>query len=365
LNNENLNNLRTIIEDIDENLVSLIAKRVETAEKIGKIKLNLGLPIRNYQVEKNVYHKMQKVAEKFDVDPHLIVSISSMLIENSVKAQEQLFAMEKVTKSSETILRNVLIVGLGNMGQWFANFFASEGDSVVAVDPFAKSLKYPIYSSIEDLNLNQFDYIFLCTPLDLIPSILSSIINQRPRGIVIEISSVKSHLLETFEKARSNEVKLLSIHPLFGPNSMTLYGKTMIFCETGNDLHMNQVQTIFERTAVEVIRCKVEEHDSLMGYTLNLAHLINLINGAVLQKANSKFKEMKKFASQTFLKQLNTTKEVFDENPSLYHAIQHYNQYTPILTNEIKEAVYYLESLITTPLSEEFMNFMTSVRDTL
>ncbi|HHD82809.1 MAG TPA: chorismate mutase, partial [Bacteroidetes bacterium] len=50
----NLESLRKMIAEIDNNLIKLIKKRFEIANEIGRIKRSKGLPLKNWEVEKNI-----------------------------------------------------------------------------------------------------------------------------------------------------------------------------------------------------------------------------------------------------------------------------------------------------------------------
>src|SRR5581483_1460847 len=63
--------LREKIRAIDKELVSLTARRLDLARRVGEIKRAKGVPIRNYQVEAEALRLVREAAAELGVDPAL------------------------------------------------------------------------------------------------------------------------------------------------------------------------------------------------------------------------------------------------------------------------------------------------------
>ena len=85
----NLDELREEIQDIDRDLVELIAQRTYVAEAIAAVKEEQGLPTTDEQQEQAVMDRAGENAEQFDVDANLVKAIFRLLIElNKVEQRE-------------------------------------------------------------------------------------------------------------------------------------------------------------------------------------------------------------------------------------------------------------------------------------
>ncbi|WP_332899366.1 chorismate mutase [Haladaptatus sp. CMSO5] len=80
---------RQEIEDIDRELVELIARRTYVADTIAKVKAELDLPTTDEAQEDKVMERAGKNAERFEVDANLVKAIFRLLIElNKVEQRE-------------------------------------------------------------------------------------------------------------------------------------------------------------------------------------------------------------------------------------------------------------------------------------
>lgn len=84
-----LDELRTEIEDIDRELVELIARRTYVADTIAQVKAEQDLPTTDEGQEQVVMDRAGENAEKFEVDSNLVKAIFRLLIElNKVEQRE-------------------------------------------------------------------------------------------------------------------------------------------------------------------------------------------------------------------------------------------------------------------------------------
>ncbi|MFD1645980.1 chorismate mutase [Haloarchaeobius litoreus] len=84
-----LDELRAEIEEIDRDLVELIARRTYVADTIADVKADQGLPTTDEQQEQAVMDRAGENAERFEVDANLVKAIFRLLIElNKVEQRE-------------------------------------------------------------------------------------------------------------------------------------------------------------------------------------------------------------------------------------------------------------------------------------
>jgi chorismate mutase len=76
-----LDELRTEIEDIDREIVELIARRTYVADTIADVKADRGLPTTDESQEERVMDRAATNAERFEVDANLVKAVFRLLIE--------------------------------------------------------------------------------------------------------------------------------------------------------------------------------------------------------------------------------------------------------------------------------------------
>jgi chorismate mutase len=76
-----LDELRTEIEDIDREIVELIARRTYVADTIAEVKDDRGLPTTDESQEERVMERAAENAERFEVDQNLVKAVFRLLIE--------------------------------------------------------------------------------------------------------------------------------------------------------------------------------------------------------------------------------------------------------------------------------------------
>ena len=76
-----LDELREEIEDIDREIVELIARRTSVADSVAQVKAEQDLPTTDENQEERVMERAGRNAEQFDVDSNLVKAVFRLLIE--------------------------------------------------------------------------------------------------------------------------------------------------------------------------------------------------------------------------------------------------------------------------------------------
>jgi chorismate mutase len=84
-----LDELREEIEDIDQEIVELIARRTYVADTIAQVKEQQGLPTTDESQEEAVMDRASENADQFDVDRNLVKAIFRLLIELNKAEQRE------------------------------------------------------------------------------------------------------------------------------------------------------------------------------------------------------------------------------------------------------------------------------------
>lgn len=325
-----LDDLREKIKETDQNIISLIEKRVDIAQRIGKEKAADGQPIKNYHVEQAVLDRYKSLCDDAGLLDETADQLTEALIKEAVRGQE---TDRRLRHGQQDGDRYLIVGGEGNMGRWFQDYLRQGGAAVTTVDkaPEADHASLP--------SLDGYDGILLTTPIRITPQILAEIRRREPPGVVADIASVKAPVADELRAAQDAGLSVTSFHPMFDHTAKTLNNANVLIASLGDREADRRIQALFEETAANVKTVSFEEHDDIITYTLALPHITNLVFGAVLQSADATHEDHADTAGTTFRKQAEAASEVFSENPEVYHAIQHYNEHSASLFEAVSKAL--------------------------
>ncbi len=316
---ETLASVRRRIGEIDGEIMRLVCSRIKEAEKIGKIKRDGKVPVRDFTVEAQVIERAEAVCEMNGIDRHIGREVAKSLVMASVSAQTS-----SDTPVYEGRARKILIVGgSGKMGGWYANFFNVQGHEVI-VNDITPSSKYRFDGDILHA-AEAADIILLSTPISATAGILSMLIDAGAGATIMDGCSLKSPLMGEIRRGIGKGLRITSIHPMFGPGTKMLADQNLIICDCGSRDAVEDASSLFRDTSLNMTVLELERHDELMAYVLGATHALNIAFFSMLAESTLSMAELKRFASTTFTNQLSTAADVAHENPMLYYEIQNLN----------------------------------------
>src|ERR1700761_7708118 len=151
-----LDELRRGLNDLDRQLLTLIAERQRVSREVARVKRETGYPTRDYQRERTVIMGARSAATELGVSPDLAENLMRMLIRSSLTTQEQISVATQGTGSGH---RALVIGGSGKMGRWFVDFMASQGFRVDVFDPAGAPPGFTAVADWQAADLSAYDYI--------------------------------------------------------------------------------------------------------------------------------------------------------------------------------------------------------------
>ncbi|MDD1764824.1 MAG: prephenate dehydrogenase/arogenate dehydrogenase family protein [Methanomassiliicoccales archaeon] len=327
-----IESVRRSIEGIDIEILKLISRRIDAAREIGRLKMSSSLPLRDPAVEEKVISRYVEEGTRLKIGRDAAKQIASILIRESVEAQS------RIAPLNET--KDVLVIGgAGKMGSWMCRYLASMGHNI-RVNDVVKSREFPNANSLES-SVAKSDFIVVATPISEVWKVLRQVTDLCPKGIVFDISSVKSPIVPLLKASVEKGISICSVHPMFGPETKTVFDRNIIVCECGSSDAAQSVTDLLNWGGARMIRMPVDAHDELMGIVLGLSHALNIAFFDALTKSKLDYAILEDVASTTFRRQVATSRDVSFENPELYYEIQHLNPYNEraldLLTRAVEE----------------------------
>jgi chorismate mutase/prephenate dehydrogenase len=351
----NIEKYRQEISSIDRDLFALIKRREQLSAQIGEAKRNLNIPDKDFNREKAVFDQAIALAKELDLPASFATSLQKLVMELSLSRQERDRIKHSVATSP---LSATLIGGAGRLGGWLCRFFADSGHEIKVIDKIKPEFPCNFSRNIEP-SIADSDIIVVATPIRISSNILGELAQMRlTKPVVFDVSSVKAPVKDALINLQSMGTKVTSLHPMFGPSVELLFGKHIIITSVGDKVADDLARDLFKSTSVSLVTMSIDEHDSVIAYLLSLAHLINIIFVATLEKSGMAINFLSQFSSPTFSNLLNSARKVFSENPHLYYEIQALNPHTKntykTLSKILKDTITNIENLN----EEAFVNLM-------
>ncbi len=352
--------LRDGLSAVDRQIVELMAERQRIVADIGRQKQSSGTATRDYAREKDVLDRGRKQAAELGIDPQLAESVLRQLILSSLESQER----DRVAAEGKGDGRTALVIGGGGkMGGWFVDFFRSQGYLTTVADAALEDAP-DVYTNWTDAGVD-FDVIVVAAPLAVSGRILAQLAVLKPRGLVFDIGSLKSPLIDGLNELEAAGCRVTSLHPMYGPDTRLLSGRHLIVCDVGCTEAADAARELFAATMVEQIDMGLEDHDRLIAYVLGLSHALNIAFFTALAESGEAAPKLAKMSSTTFDSQLLVSEAVAQDNPHLYYEIQHLNKFGLKPLDALSDAAYRIRELVASGDEQGFVELMQRGRDYL
>jgi chorismate mutase / prephenate dehydrogenase len=356
-----LEELRQRVNDLDRQLIALVAERKAVSEEVARVKRATGKSPRDYEREREVIMGVRAMAAGRGVSPQLAEQLLRLLIRSSLTTQEQASVVALGAGSGR---RALVIGGAGKMGGWFVSFLLSQGFSVEVADPAATS---PGIARVEDWRRTDLkhDFIVLATPLGITDAILRDLALRRPPGVIFDVGSLKSPLRAGLLALRSHGCKVTSVHPMFGPDTELLSGRHVVFVDLGHNAALAAARELFAPTMAEQVVMSLDDHDRLIAYVLGLSHALNIAFFTALADSGEAAPKLARISSTTFDAQLDVATRVAEDSPELYYEIQSLNDYGAESLEALSQAVERVRTAVLSQDHDAFVALMRRGRDYL
>ncbi|MEL7059301.1 MAG: chorismate mutase [Acidobacteriota bacterium] len=359
---DSLRSLRDEISEVDRSLLELLHRRMELAERVGRVKIAGDQPILVPEVHDRVLNRARRHADACGVSEEVMEAIFDAVMRGSVERQHRLGVALGAAGSS----RQLIIGGAGGMGGWLQKFGQRLGHRIDVVDPAMASTpehggRYASLDAIDDLDA--YHAIFVSVPLSRMPSALSDLVERRPKGLIVEIASIKDHLRPALERADALGVRTMSLHPMFGPGKSPTEKLTFVLAYRHDPQDERlALDALIRHPYTNIVPVAWSHHDRLMGWLLGLAHLSGMVFGCALTRSGLGAAELAACASTTYDRQLETAASVLSEDPDLYYEIQKLNPHRGEVYRAARAALDELIDAVQENEREEFRETLQGAR---
>ena len=300
--------LRTNIDHIDSQILSLLAQRQAQVEKVVKLKKKHHIPVYHPAREEDLITKLRIQAGKANLDPDLMEDLYRVILRQSrVKQTSQ---MEH--KGVRPDARILIIGGGGQMGRFFSLLFHKSGYKV-------RILTEKDWDKAKKLCQN-VDLCLISVPIEKTEDIIEQIAPfLEPKTILADLTSIKEKPLEKMLESHPGPVT--GLHPLFGPTAGSL-DQQIVIVTPGRD--SDNCQWVVEQLTLWgaiIVQSRAKEHDEIMGIVQALRHFATFSFGQFLYEKHVRIENTLEFSSPIYRLELGMVGRLFAQDSGLYSEI--------------------------------------------
>jgi chorismate mutase / prephenate dehydrogenase len=347
-----LEQLRQELDEVDEEILALVARRAQIVERIGASKRATGRATRDFSRERVVIEGARARAAGLGVDPELAESLVRSLILASLTRQEQ----DSVAATDHGEGQRALVIGgAGKMGSWFARFLQNQGFHVETCDPAGPLEGFDARPGWRGAD---HDLVLVAAPVPATATILEEMAQAPLPGVVCDVASLKTPLRAGLAALRAAGARVTSLHPMFGPDVRLLSGRHVVLCDCGVPDATEAARALFAPTMASLVEMSLEEHDRTMAFVLGLSHAVNIAFFTALQRSGTTAPRLAEVSSTTFADQLGVARRVAGESADLYYEIQAANAWGDAALEALEAATRELREVVSRRDREAFGRLM-------
>ncbi|MFP4532516.1 MAG: bifunctional chorismate mutase/prephenate dehydrogenase [Desulfobacterales bacterium] len=303
-----LDELRQAIDGIDEEIVSLMAKRQTVVKRVTEIKKAKNLPVYHPSREEDLVSSRRTQGAQAGLAPDFIEELYRVILRQSRIEQSRRMQRKAVLPGGIILI----VGGRGEMGRYFERRFAESGYHVRILDkadwPEAEKLCDGIHAAL------------ISVPIDQTDGIIRKLAPYLPKDAVLaDITSIKASPLAAMLEAHEGPV--VGFHPMFGPTTSSL-DKQIVVATPGRQLSACQwLLDQFAAWGSVVVTADAREHDEVMDLVQALRHFASFAFGQFLYRKNIDLERTLDFTSPIYRLELGMVGRLFAQDPALYGEI--------------------------------------------
>jgi chorismate mutase/prephenate dehydrogenase len=296
--------LRTEIDEIDSQLVELLAKRRMVTTRVGELKSQVGMPIYAPEREAQLLTMRRQQALEAGVSPELIEDILRRLMSDSYISQDA-SGYQCVNTECEKI---VVIGGSGQLGRVFVDLFDRSGYKVEVLE----QADWPKSDSI----LDGAGVVIVAVPIRLTSMIIQKLSHLPKDCILADVTSVKE--MPLFEMMKVHTGPVVGLHPMFGPDVSGLIKQTIITCEGRSPEKYNWLLKQFQVWGAKIYPVNALAHDQAMSMVQVMRHFSTIAYGYHLMTEGADISQLVEMSSPIYRLELIMVGRLFAQDPVLY-----------------------------------------------
>ena len=299
-----LGELREQIDEVDSQLVELLAKRRKVTTKVGELKNTVGMPIYAPDREAALLKMRRKQAMDAGISPDVIEDVLRRLMSDSYISQDA-SGYQCVNPGCSKV---VVIGGQGQLGRIFVDLFRR---SEYQVDVLEEQ-DWPNSDAI----LAKADLVIVAVPIRLTAMIIRKLSQLPEQCILADVTSIKETPL--YEMMKVHQGPVVGLHPMFGPDVTGLVKQTIITCDGRQPEQYSWLLEQFVVWGAKIYPVSAQSHDQAMAMVQVMRHFSTIAYGYHLMTEGADIAQLVEMSSPIYRLELIMVGRLFAQDPILY-----------------------------------------------
>lgn len=296
--------LRDQIDAVDQEMLGLLARRLELVKQVGEVKSRCGLPIYVPEREASMLTARRAEAQRLGVPPDLIEDILRRLMRESYSSEN-----DSGFKTVHPALRPIVVIGgRGQLGQLFCQLFALSGYQV-------RVLEKEDWADADHL-LADAGMVVVSVPICLTEEVIGRLRQLPEDCILADLTSVKQQPLQAMLEIHRGPV--VGLHPMFGPDVSSLAKQVVVACDGREPEAYAWLLEQIKIWGARVHRLPAAQHDQAMTLIQALRHFATFAYGSHLAQENADLEQLLALSSPIYRLELAMVGRLFAQDPQLY-----------------------------------------------
>lgn len=304
---EEFSQVRRDIDQVDSDLVNLIARRQALTGKVGTLKAELKLPLYVPSREAELIENKRQLAEQKGISPDLVEDVIRRIMRDSYLSQNKTRSQVSQYQSRKV----VVVGGKGQLGSLFVELFKQSGYSVDIID------KDDWLQS--DALLASASIVMVAVPIRITNQIIGKLSKLDEQCLLVDITSVKESPLNSMLAIHKGPV--LGLHPMFGPGINHLAKQTIVVCQGRSEYQSEWFVNQLKTWGANLSFVDAKQHDHLMSIVQVLRHFSTIAYGYHLKEENIDLDKVLELSSPIYRLELIMVGRLFAQDSELYSDI--------------------------------------------
>ena len=327
--------LRALIDAVDRDLLTLIARRMGIVAEVANHKRTHRVRIRDLTRERAILADRTRRAESLGLPGGVIESIYRLLMLASRDRQAELRAEVPENVEPKVV---AIIGGEGGMGQSLGRLFGDLGHAVMSAD--VNTALRPVEAAAAA------DVVVISVPIRATEEVIRAVApHVRADALLMDVTSLKSAPLKAMLEA-TVETSVLGTHPMFGPGVHSYTGQRVVLCRGRGDAWYDWAKETFEARGLMVHEAEAEEHDRMMAVVQVLNHFETQVMGLALARLGVTHEQTMAYTSPAYLLESYVVARHFGQSAGLYGPIEMLNPRTEEVTRAFEAAAAEVGSIV-------------------
>jgi chorismate mutase/prephenate dehydrogenase len=296
--------LRARIDEVDGELIALLARRLDLVRQVGGIKGQHGLPVYAPERERDLIAARRADAAAAGLPGDLVEDVLRRLMRESY-AHEHDVGFACLNPDLGPV---VVVGGAGRMGRLWGRMLEQSGYEVRVLDQGD-------WDRAEEL-VHDAGLVLVSVPIHETERVIAELPPLPPDCLLADLTSVKRGPVAAMLAAHPGPV--LGLHPMFGPDVDSFAKQVVASCPGRAPEASRWLVRQIALWGAQVHEVDPEEHDHAMGLIQALRHFSTFAYGLHLAHEDRSLEDLLALSSPIYRLELVMVGRLFAQDPELY-----------------------------------------------